>query len=72
MIELYHVQFGYPRGDFRLRVESLVVDAGQATCWMGPSGIGKTTLLHLVAGIHSVESGKVLTLGKELHQMSDA
>jgi putative ABC transport system ATP-binding protein len=72
MIELHHVQFGYPRGDFWLRVESLVVDAGQATCWMGPSGIGKTTLLHLVAGIHPVESGKVLTLGNELHQMSDA
>ena len=72
MIELQDVQFRYPRGDFRLRVESLVVDGGQSTCWVGPSGTGKTTLLHLVAGIHTAESGNVITLGKELHEMSDA
>ena len=32
---------------------------GQAVCIMGPSGIGKTTLLRLLAGIEKADSGEI-------------
>ena len=38
---------------------SLAVDAGEAVCLCGPSGIGKTTLLEIVAGLTRPDSGRV-------------
>ena len=33
--------------------------AGQITCIMGPSGVGKTTLLQIIAGLQKPDSGSV-------------
>lgn len=35
-------------------------EAGEKICIMGPSGYGKTTLLHIIAGIVKPDSGQVL------------
>ena len=38
--------------------------AGRAHCVMGPSGCGKTTLLRLIAGLETPESGEIEGVGK--------
>jgi NitT/TauT family transport system ATP-binding protein len=43
---------------------SLNVNEGEFVCLVGPSGCGKTTLLNIIAGLDSPDSGTVLTDGK--------
>ena len=38
---------------------SFTVKEGEVTCLLGPSGCGKTTLLRLVAGLTSLQSGRI-------------
>lgn len=42
-----------------LRDVSFRVDEGQIVCLLGPSGCGKTTLLRIVAGLETADSGQV-------------
>jgi putative spermidine/putrescine transport system ATP-binding protein len=37
----------------------LTVEPGEIMCLLGPSGCGKTTLLRMIAGLESVEQGRV-------------
>jgi sulfonate transport system ATP-binding protein len=43
---------------------SLTVREGEFVCLVGPSGCGKTTLLNLIAGLDSPDSGTVLSDGR--------
>src|SRR5437762_2586218 len=43
---------------------SLEIERGQFVCIVGPSGQGKTTLLHIVAGLVDPTSGLVACDGK--------
>ena len=38
---------------------SLTVEEGEVACLLGPSGCGKTTLLRLVAGLTSLQAGRI-------------
>jgi phospholipid/cholesterol/gamma-HCH transport system ATP-binding protein len=49
---------------------SMQVQKGAITAVMGPSGIGKTTLLKLIGGQLTPESGEVLFQDENIHQMS--
>ncbi|MGL5291120.1 MAG: phospholipid ABC transporter ATP-binding protein MlaF [Vibrionaceae bacterium] len=49
---------------------NLTVPKGKITAIMGPSGIGKTTLLRLIAGQLAPESGTVQFAGETIHQLS--
>ncbi|MCW9711163.1 phospholipid ABC transporter ATP-binding protein MlaF [Avibacterium sp. 21-586] len=51
---------------------NLRVEQGKITAIMGPSGIGKTTLLRLIGGQLSPDSGEILVDGKDICQMSRA
>ena len=51
-------------GELILDKLSLEIPAGQFFALLGPSGCGKTTILRLIAGLESVDSGK-LYLGNE-------
>jgi putative ABC transport system ATP-binding protein len=55
-----------------LRGVSLDVPAGQWAAIMGPSGTGKSTLLHHLAGLDVPTSGSVTLAGRELSTMNDA
>ena len=44
----------------------LTVASGEILCLLGPSGCGKTTLLRIVAGLETADSGDVLLEGKSI------
>jgi len=49
---------------------SLSIPSGKVTAIMGPSGIGKTTLLRLIGGQIKPNSGKILFSGKNIPSLS--
>jgi phospholipid/cholesterol/gamma-HCH transport system ATP-binding protein len=49
---------------------SLTIPKGKVTAIMGPSGIGKTTLLRLIGGQLKPETGKILFDGKNIPNLS--
>jgi iron(III) transport system ATP-binding protein len=48
---------------------SLGVDAGEFVCLLGPSGCGKTTLLRIIAGLLTMDSGRLTLAGRDLTQV---
>ncbi len=55
-----------------LRAVDLSVARGEMVAVMGPSGCGKTTLLNCLAGLDTVDAGRVLIDGVDLATLSDA
>lgn len=45
---------------------SFAIEAGEIICLLGPSGCGKTTLLRLVAGLETPDSGEIWFNGKNI------
>ncbi len=41
-----------------------MVKEGEVICLLGPSGIGKTTILRTIAGLEKIQSGKIILKGK--------
>ncbi len=69
IIDVNNVHFF--REDRRIFEEvNLSIPTGKITAIMGPSGTGKTTLLHLMAGLLSPGQGKITILGQELVRLS--
>jgi len=54
-----------------LNAVSLEVAAGEYVGIVGDSGIGKSTLLNVIAGLEPVDSGTILFQGRELSALSD-
>jgi putative ABC transport system ATP-binding protein len=74
MIEFSHVTKVFTRGAHHVRAlddVSLTVPQGEFLSVMGRSGTGKSTLLHLVAGLDSPTSGEVTVAGQRLSKLSD-
>ena len=55
-----------------LRGVSLAIEAGEFVAVMGQSGCGKSTLLHLLGGLLSPTSGKIIIDGEDISEVSDA
>jgi len=72
MIHLESLHFGYPASAFRLDIPSFSVDRLETVAVIGPSGVGKTTLLNLVSGILVADQGRVRVAGVEVSALSDA
>ena len=72
MIRLEDVRYHYRTGEFRLHVPEFAVDAGSSVALVGPSGAGKTTVLHLVAGILRPVSGRAVVGDVEIGALRDA
>lgn len=75
MIHLRSVQKSYARGEQRVlacAVDRLDIAAGEQVALIGRSGTGKTTLLHILAGILRPDQGEVEIAGARLDGMSEA
>lgn len=48
----------------------LEAEAGQVTCVMGTNGVGKTSLLKAMAGVHPASGGTITLAGETLGKMS--
>ena len=71
MIHIEKLEFRYEDSSFELCVPELTVEEGEAVAMVGPSGTGKTTLLHLIAGILLPSGGRLVTAGIDLARIPD-
>ena len=75
MIHLRDVQKSYSRGEqavLACAVDRLDIEAGEQVALIGRSGTGKTTLLHILAGILRADCGEVEIVGERMDRMGEA
>ena len=71
LIKLENISFTYSsENNHVLRTLSMEVQNGDITAILGPNGIGKTTLLHLILGWIKADSGSIYLKGKSQQQYS--
>ena len=69
-VHLDHVTFRYgPRAEPVLRDLDLFIPTGDHLVVVGPSGIGKSTLAGLIAGVYQPEAGEVRIGGEPLREL---
>lgn len=49
-----------------LRDVSFTVEEGEFVCLLGPTGCGKSTIIHLIAGLEKPSAGRILVDGKPI------
>ena len=68
MLQIRNVQFAWPGGD-RLTYD-LTIEAGAIIALHGASGVGKSTLLELIAGFETPDHGEILWQDRRLNDLS--
>ena len=71
-IELLNVGFTYPDGTEALNGLYLKAAAGKTTALVGPSGGGKSTIMHLIPRLYDVTDGSVRIDGQDVREVSQA
>jgi ABC-type bacteriocin/lantibiotic exporter with double-glycine peptidase domain len=69
-INFRNVVFGYEGGEPTLRGLNLCIPAGKITALAGRSGVGKTTLVHLLMRFYEPDSGDIEIDGRPLRDFS--
>ena len=62
------VKYTYQQGKPVLRGISTELETGKLYAMVGPSGCGKTTLLSLLGGLDSPESGRIFFMGEDIEK----
>jgi ATP-binding cassette subfamily B protein/subfamily B ATP-binding cassette protein MsbA len=68
-VEFDHVSFSYEKGQPVLQDVSFHIGAGQSAAFIGPSGVGKTTLLNLLPRFFDPTGGAVKLDGSDLREL---
>ena len=63
-LEIQNVTFAASKKNKVNNVNFNLKKEGEIVCLLGPSGIGKTTILRTIAGLEKVQSGKIILKGK--------
>ena len=67
MLEIKSLEFEWPSNKF---IYNLTVAKGETVTIEGPSGVGKSTLIDLIAGFLSPLNGKIKWMGKSINELS--
>jgi len=73
-IELKAIDKNYQKGQNLIKVLTdfnLTIKQGEFIALMGPSGLGKSTLLHLIGGLDQPSSGQVIIGDKRIDSLSE-
>jgi len=65
-LEIENVTFAASEKSKVNNVSLSIENEGEIICLLGPSGIGKTTILRTIAGLEKVQSGKITLKDKIL------
>lgn len=49
---------------------NIEIEQGELVCFLGPSGCGKTTLLRIIAGLETKDSGEIIRDNKEISTLA--
>lgn len=73
ILDMHNVTFSYEKVNSELLFENInfQMRAGEWVSLMGASGIGKTTLLHMIVGNINPTNGNVLVFENNLFQLND-
>lgn len=71
MLELRHLNKSYRNGRMVLSSLSYTLGEGEYVAIMGESGVGKSTLLNLIAGLDNHDSGDILIDGVKMSSLDD-
>jgi ATP-binding cassette, subfamily B, bacterial len=65
-----NLHFRYRPGSTVLTDFNLSIQAGETVCLLGPSGTGKSTILHLMLRLYDVDEGRILVDGVDIRDCS--
>ncbi len=69
-VEFDHVSFGYQPGTTVIDDLSFAAEPGSTVAIVGPTGVGKTTLVNLLMRFYDVDSGRILIDGVDIARVS--
>jgi ATP-binding cassette subfamily B protein/subfamily B ATP-binding cassette protein MsbA len=67
-----HVEFSYNNGTEVLNDISFEVKPGQMLALVGPTGVGKTTIISLITRFYDTKKGRILLDGRDIRDISMA
>lgn len=71
MLRSSKLTFQYPAGP-AFSFPEIAIDNGQQLLILGASGTGKTTFLHLLAGLRTAQGGRIEIAGKDMAAMGES
>lgn len=72
MLQTTSLSYRYPGASEILEFPAIDCAAAQTRLLLGPSGVGKTTLLQILAGMRQPGEGRVTLAGQEVYSLSAA